>query len=118
MKRVFTLLVALGLLTAADAQRGVNTTRGRVGVNVSISGNNGYQQSRFAADRMLREQVFRINQNYDHKIRQVKFSRYMRNSEKIRKIRKLEQQRQREINRAYTNARYNDNRYDNRNRRY
>lgn len=118
MKRVFTLLVALGLLAAADAQRGVRSTRGTVGVNVSITGNNGYQQSQFSADRMLREQIFRINQNYDRKIQYVKFNRHMRHTVKIRKIRKLEQQRQREINRVYANARYNNNRYGNRQHRH
>lgn len=128
MKKLFTLLIALGLITVADAQRnnhgnrGNNRGRGTVGVNVNISGNNGIHQSRFASDRMLREQIFRINQKYDHKIRHVQNDHHMRRYEKMRKIRRLEDQRQREINRVYSNARFNNNRYGNRhskkNRRY
>lgn len=118
MKKLFTLLIALGLFTVADAQRNNRANRARVGVSVSIGGNNGFQQNRFAADRMLREQIFRINQKYDHKIRHVQYDRHMRRYEKMRKIRKLEQKRQREINRAYANARYNNNRYGNRQHRH
>lgn len=118
MKRIFTLLVALGLLTAADAQRGNKSNRGRVGVNVTVSGNHGYQQSRFAADRMLRQEIARINYKYDRKIRQVQSKFFMSRFEKARKIRTLEQQRQREISRAYTKARYNGNRYGHGPRRY
>lgn len=117
MKRVFTLLVALGLLTAADAQRGVKTRPAKVGVSISV-GNTGIYQSNFAADRMLRQELARINFKYDRKIQQVRNNFFMFRTEKMRKIRRLEQQRQQEINRAYAIARHNNNRYGNRNRRY
>lgn len=118
MKRLFTLLVALGLLTAADAQRGNRANRGRVGVSVSIGGNNGIYQTRIASDRFLQQQIFRINQKYDQKIRDIRFNRYMRPAKKAKKIHNLEHQRQQEINRAYANARYNNNRYGHSPRRY
>ncbi len=113
MKKIFTLFIALGLLSVADAQRGNRVGNARVGVSVSI-GNNGFQQSNFAADRMLRQEIARINFKYDRKIQQVRNNFFMRPVVKARKIRTLDLQRQREINRAYAKARINHNRYNSR----
>ena len=116
MKKIFTLLFALGILTIADAQRGNRGNRGgnaRVGVNISVN-NNGFNQSRFAADRMLRQEIARINFKYDRKIHQVRNNFFMRHRVKMQKMRTLDLQRQREINRAYAKARINHNRYNSR----
>lgn len=110
MKKIFTLFMALGLFIAADAQRGVRPNKGRVGVNVSVN-NRGLSTSSFAADRMLRQEIARINFKYDRKVQQVRNSYFMGRVSKARKIRSLEMQRQQEINRAYTRARLNGNRY-------
>ena len=118
MKRVFTLLCALGLLTAADAQPGVRANRGRVGVNVVVTGNNGYQQSRFAADRKLREKIAGINFKFDRKIEQVRRSFFMHPAAKMQKIRKLEIQRQREINKAIAKSRHSGKRHGHSHHRY
>ncbi len=115
MKKVFTLLVAVGLFVAADAQRGPQRGRPVTGVQVTIGGN--FNNS-FAADRMLRQEIARINFKYDRRIQQVRNSFFMRPVVKQRKIRSLEIQRQREIRRAQQRFFQNGNRYGQRNRRY
>jgi len=117
MKKIFTLLIALGLLTVADAQRGNKNRHPKVGVSISV-GNNGIYQSNFAADRLLRQELARINFKYDRRIRQVRNNYFMFRFEKMRKISRLEQQRQQEINRAYAKARITNNRYGNKHRRF
>lgn len=107
MKRVFTLLVAIGFLVAADAQPGVRNGRSAVGVNVSVNTRPVVVNS-FAADRRLREEIVRINIKYDRKIQQVRNSFFMRPVVKARKIRSLEIQRQQEIRKVQLKySRYN-----------
>ena len=113
MKRVFTLLIATGLLVAADAQPGVRNGRSPVGVNVSVN-NRSVASNSFAADRRMREEIIRINIKYDRKIQQVRSSLFTRPAVKARKIHSLEGQRQREIR----NVQLKYNRYNYGNRRY
>lgn len=96
MKRVFTLLVAMGFLVAADAQPGVRNGRSQVGVNVSVNSRPVVSNS-FAADRRMRAEIVRINIKYDRKIQQVRNQIFTRHTVKARQIRSLEMQRQREI---------------------
>lgn len=121
MKKIFTLLIALGLFTIADAQRGNrgnSSNDGGVGVRISVNNNNGFQYNRFAADRYLRQEIARINLKYDHRIHRVQHSLLLFRYEKRAKIMRLNQQRQREINRVYTNARFNNGIYGNNHRSY
>ena len=113
MKRVFTLLVAMGFLVAADAQPGVRRGHSPVGVNVSVN-NRPVVNNNFAADRRLREEIIRINIKYDRKIQQVRNQFFTRHTVKARKIRSLEMQRQREIR----NVQMKYSRYNHGNRRY
>ena len=113
MKRVFTLLIATGLLVAADAQPGVRNGRSPVGVTVSVN-NRPVVSNSFAADRRMREEIVRINIKYDRKIQQVRNQFFTRHTVKARQIRSLEMQRQREIRKVQLKY----SRYNHGNRRY
>ncbi|MEO5945176.1 MAG: hypothetical protein ABIP79_00055 [Chitinophagaceae bacterium] len=112
MKRIFSLLVAIGFLVAADAQPATRNSRSSVGANVSVN-NRPVQNNQFAADRRLREEIVRINIQYDRKIYQLKNDYYMNRGQKLYTVRKLEQQRQFEIRRAQQHFYQNANRYSN-----
>jgi Skp family chaperone for outer membrane proteins len=109
MKRVFTLCMALGLFFAADAQRFAG--RPATGVTVSVNDRG------FAADSRLRAEISRINNKYDRKIDQVRRSLFMRQSVKASMIRSLQNQRQRELDKAFRKF-GRDHRYDHPGRRY
>lgn len=107
MKRVFTLLVAIGFLVAADAQPGVRRGHSPVGVNVSVN-SRPIVANNFAADRRMRQEIVRINIKYDRKIQQVRHNLFTRPVVKARQIRSLEAQRQREIRKVQLKySRYN-----------
>jgi hypothetical protein len=108
MKKLFILLIATGLVVAADAQPGHrNGRRGNVGVSVNV-GIGGPQSGYFAADRRLREEIAAINFKYDRRVQQVRNSFFMRPAVKARQIRSLEIQRKREIRRVQLKyGRYN-----------
>ena len=110
MKRVFTLCMALGIFFAADAQRFAGRP---ASPNVVVSVND----RGFAADSRLRAEINRINNKYDRKIDQVRRSLFMRQSVKASKIRSLQNQRQRELDKAFRKF-GRDHRYDHPGRRY
>ncbi len=112
MKRIFTLLVAMGFLVAADAQPGTRSGRSRVGANVSVN-SRPVHNNQFAADRRLREEIVWINIQYDRKIHQVRNNYFMNRGQKMKNIRRLDQQRQFEIRRAQQHFYQNGNRYGN-----
>lgn len=117
MKKVFTLLVAFGLLTAANAQQRSGDRRdddNRYENRDDEDFNNRryndnkdyrYNDNRFSSDRNLRMQAARINQRYDHEIEHVRYDHHMRSFEKGRTIRFLEQQRQQELRMLYEQSR-------------
>ena len=108
MKKIFTLVIALGLFIVADAQPGHSPRRNNSGIRVTVNTNNGF---RFGNNNLyISREIAGINQKYDHKIRHIQMS-HMRPAKKARKIHALEHQRQMEINRVYDNARYSGNRY-------
>lgn len=111
MKKVFTLVAAIGLFLAADAQPMRHRT---APVQVTIAST---QHSSFAADYRLRAELNRINNKYDRKVDQVRRSFFMRPAVKASKVRSLERQRQREIDKAFRKFGRNS-RYDYPNRRY
>lgn len=110
MKKVFTLVAAIGLFLAADAQPMRHRT---APVQVTIASHN----PGFAADYRLRAELNRINNKYDRKVDQVRRSFFMRPAVKASKVRSLERQRQREIDKAFRKFGRNS-RYDYPNRRY
>ncbi len=108
MKRLFTLLLATGIFMAADAQPfGHHPSDLQVQVRA-----NGFTGN-FAADRRMREEIARINFKYDRKADNVRRNYFMRPAVKAAKIRSIEQQRQRELNKLFRK-----HRYDYGNRRY
>ena len=110
MKKVFTLLAATGLFMAANAQPGIR----RAPVKISVVASVNHAPS-FAADPRLRAEIARINNKYDRKIEQVRRSFFMRPAVKASKIRSLEQQRKRELDKLfYKNNRHHRNDYPNR----
>lgn len=115
MKRIFTLIFALAVFTAADAQRGSKNKRGDNdrynNRNVVIDDgrydnrDNRYRNNPYNAQRSMQMEIARINQKYDHKIHDTWDDHHMRNREKRKMVRHLEQERQDELNRVYARNR-------------
>jgi len=115
MKKLFTLLLAVGFLTAMNAQTGSrdnrdnrnsqqngqwgNDSRNDVGIN-----NDHYDNNFGSYNGSIKMQIAQVNRKYDFKIQQVKNDRFIRRSEKMRVIRSLEAQRQQEIRMAYARS--------------
>ena len=108
MKKLFTLAIAMGIFIVADAQRSHSHRRSNTGIRVIVTPNIGLPISN--NNFYINRQIARINQKYDHKIRQVQM-KHIRPAKKARKIHALNHQRQMEINRVFANARYNGSRY-------
>ncbi len=135
MKKIFTLLFAVGMFAVAQAQYGnrdnrqtdqrnnqqtdqwKNQQNDQKGFDKSYGnsnsyGNDGrYDSKSFSSGRDRDMQIARINQEYDFKIQKVMHSFFMGWYEKQRQIRFLQEQRQREISMLY------DKKYD-RSRRF
>ncbi len=138
MKKIFTLLCAVGLFTLAQAQPGNRDNRPtdqrdrdhrddnryeRDDDNnvYSFDRDDRYSNSRFSNERKRDQLIAKINRKYDYKIQKLRNSFYMGRMEKQRQMRFLQEQRQREIRKVY--AKFDDrNRYkdrkDDKNRRY
>ena len=82
MKKIFTLLFAVGIVSIASAQ------------------SRSFDHSKPGAGYTTRSKQFsiqQINREYDFKIAAVKMDRYMSRREKSKQVRKLENQRNAEI---------------------
>jgi hypothetical protein len=103
MKKVFTLLFALGALTSVFAQSSRQQSREIIlgqgngqGNGRPVYGNNrGYDN--YPNSRNREYQVREINHRYDNMIESVKWDRYLRNREKKQQIRILEARRREEL---------------------
>jgi hypothetical protein len=119
MKKVFTLLLSLGAMTAVFAQRGHDRDQSRDVIlgqqNRTIYDNDRRGDYGNYNDRDKQEQIQRIYREYNWKIESVRRDRYLRNSEKKREIRSLENERDSKI--RYINDRYNRS-YRSNGRRY
>ena len=122
MKKIFTLLVAVGFITAINAQTGSRSRDNRDTRNQQTDqrGNNNsndviVNDGRYNNDDRfdnntgpyngnIRMQIAQINRKYDFKIDRVKDNFFMRRYEKMRMIRSLEEQRQQEIKMAYARS--------------
>ena len=127
MKKILTLAISLGALTAVFAQNGYSKgNRGnndpgypnnqQVYNNKDYSGRtNSYSLT--ARDRDF--QIERINREFDTKIMYVKRDRHLRNGEKKRQIRMLENERAQQImqlNQRFSNQKsYNFNNHNDHN---
>jgi hypothetical protein len=118
MKKIFTLLFAVGFLTAINAQTGSRDrdnrdtrdqqTDQRVNNNKDVVINDGRYDNDDRFDNNfgsyggnIRMQIAQVNRKYDFKIQRVKNDYFMRRFEKMRVIRSLEAQRQQEIRMLY-----------------
>ena len=101
MKKIFTLLFAVGTISIASAQsRGFDHAKQNSGYSV-----NGKQST-----------VQQINREYDYKIAAVRMNRRLNAREKSKQIRSLENQRGQEIARVQfsfgkSSHQYSDNRF-------
>jgi hypothetical protein len=122
MKKIFTLVFSLGIISISFAQSGhTNYPDSRDSRNVvlgqphQVYNDQDHTMNSFGQrDRMIQQ----VNQQFDYKIRQVQQNRYLRNGEKKRQIRSLEQQRAQQIqqvNSRYTNYTSNRRHDDDRN---
>ena len=121
MKKIFTLLVAVGFLTAMNAQTGSRDrdnrdardqqTNQRGNNSKDVVVNNGRYDNDDRYDNAgsyngnIRMQIAQVNRKYDFKIQKARNDYFMRRNEKMRVIRSLEAQRQQEI--RMLNARNN-----------
>ncbi|MFL5740604.1 MAG: hypothetical protein ACJ75B_10335 [Flavisolibacter sp.] len=126
MKKIFTLLFSLGIISVSFAQSGHYGSRqesrdvvlGRPSDNHNapvygnrnsqVYGNNTGWDNRGKASR-----IEQIRREYDMRIQSVQRDRFLRNGEKRREIRQLENQRDNEI-RSIENSWSNRNVYDRR----
>src|SRR5436190_3082273 len=121
MKKIFTLLFAVGFLTAINAQSGSRDNRdnrdnqqsGQWGNNHgkdAVGNNNRYENddrydNNFGSyNGNIKMQIAQINRKYDFKIERVRNDFFMRRFEKMRMIRSLEEQRKQEIRMAYARS--------------
>ena len=127
MKKIFTLLFALGLFAAAQAQSRDRGDRDRqpdppvtrqpdsremndgyYDERDSRNDNNNYgRNSRVSLERKRDMEIARINRTFEYKMQQVRNSFFMSRFEKQRQIRFLQEQRQREI--RMVNAKFSKN---------
>jgi len=124
MKKILTLLLVLGALTAVQAQTREDARRvilggggndrsqnGGNGRDVILGGsNNGDNYPSGSRD----AEIDRINRDYDNKIQSIRNNPYLSSEEKQRAIRQLERGRQERIRQIdnYDRRRGNDDRYD------
>ena len=118
MKKIFTLLVAVGFLTAMNAQtdsrdsrdnrnnrqndqRDNNNSKDVVVNNGRYDNDDRYDNNVGSYNGNIRMQIAQVNRKYDFKIQRVKNDYFMRRYEKMRVIRSLEAQRQQEIRMLY-----------------
>ena len=121
MKKLFTLLLAVGFLTAINAQTGSRDNRDNrnsqqngqwgkdsrddVGINNGRYDNNKQYDNNFGSyNGNIKMQIAQINRKYDFKIDRLRDNRFMKRNEKMRMIRSLEAQRQQEIRMAYARS--------------
>ena len=119
MKKIFTLLVAVGFITAINAQTGSrgrdtrdqqtaqrgNNKNNDVVINNGRYGNDDrYSNNAGSYNGNIRMQIAQVNRKYDLRIQKVKNDFFMRRAEKMRGIRSLEAQRQQEIRMLYARS--------------
>ena len=120
MKKVFTILLALGAVTLAQAQSSrsypSDHNRDRDVIlgqhNDRVYDNNSRYDYSFS-ERERDKEIDRINRDYDKQIRKVERDRRMRSSEKSYQVRRLEDQRRDEIRRVWERYRNSNNSYSN-----
>lgn len=114
MKKIFTILLAVGTIGVASAQ---STAHRSSGPSYDKGYNSGYGTSSLSV-REKESQIRKINYEFDRKVTAVKMNRRLRSQEKSRQIWYLNKQRAEEIRLVQirfekSNRRMDDRRYDN-----
>ena len=121
MKKIFTLLFAVGFLTAINAQSrsrdnrdnrdnqqsgqwGNDREKDVVGNNTRYDNDDRYDNNFGSSAGNIKMQIAQINRKYDFKIQRVRNDFFMRRFEKMKMIRSLEEQRKQEIRMAYARS--------------
>ena len=120
MKKIFTLLFAVGMISVAQAQydqrsypqndqrnysqndQWKNQQNDQRGFDKSYSNDGRFDNKNFSFDKGRDMEIARINQKYDFKIQMVMRNFFMGRYEKKRQIYFLQEQRQREISMVYS----------------
>ena len=126
MKKIFTLLVALGMIALAQAQPGSGkNSRDQRNHQSSVdkdyhngNDNDGRYNGIMSPTKQRDLAIARINREYDWKIEKVKDQFFKSHSQKKREIRYLNEQRKREIRRTHAEFSKERRRGDYSNRRY
>jgi hypothetical protein len=115
MKKIFTLVIALGAMTAVFAQRGYDHREesrdvilGQPNRGGVYNNDRGYNNSRYDI-RERDRQIQRIRREYDWRIESVRHDRYLRKAERKRQVRFLENERDakiRQVMQSYDNRNY------------
>lgn len=112
MKKIFTLLVAVAVFAAVNAQNGDNRQQGQWNNNQQNDqwnnrNNNGYgrddhyNNGRKGMERRRDMEIARINRDYEFRIERVRNNFFMNRFEKRRQISYLQEMRDREIRKVY-----------------
>ena len=126
MKKIFTLLVALGMITLAQAQYGSGkNSRDHRNDQTSVEkdydrgyDNDGRHNGFMSPKKQLEFAIDRVNREYDWKIDKVRDNFFKSRYQKKREIRFLNEQRKREIRRTYAAFSKERSHRDYPNRRY
>lgn len=109
MKKIFTLLLAVGMITLAQAQYGSGkNSRDRRNDQSTVDkdydyrhDNDGRYNGIMSPKKQMELAIDRVNRKYDWKIDKVKDNFFKSRSQKKREIRFLSEQRKKEIRRTY-----------------
>jgi predicted transglutaminase-like cysteine proteinase len=125
MKKILTLLMAVGTCATLHAQTREETRRVILGERNDndgytdrdvVYGRSGNDHHPASYSNNRRYEMDQINQEYDNKIYSIRSNRYLSNAEKERMIRQLQRDRQQriaDVNRSFNNRNrtYDDDRY-------
>jgi hypothetical protein len=122
MKKLLALVLAIGAVTSVFAQRDYDRRDDSRDVilgqqNPSVHNNNRSNDGYFSS-RERDELIERINRNYHWKIQSVRNDRHLRNGEKRRQIRFLENERDAKIREVVERYNYYNNNRNNKRGRY
>ena len=118
MKKLFALVFAIGAVTSVFAQRSYDRRDESRDVILGQQNHSVYNNNRgndgYFSTRERDDQIERINRNYNWRIQSVRKDRHLRNAEKKREIRFLENERDSKIREVVERYNY----YNNNNRNY
>jgi hypothetical protein len=118
MKKLFALVFAIGAVTSVFAQRSYDRRDESRDVILGQQNHSVYNNNRgndgYFSTRERDDQIERINRNYNWRIQSVRNDRHLRNAEKKREIRFLENERDSKIREVVERYNY----YNNNNRNY